>query len=276
MESELFGHERGSFTGADRRHRGCFERATRGTLFLDEITEMPIELQVKLLRVLETGTVQRVGGEASVTVDVRILAASNRDVQEAVDQGQLREDLYYRIKVFHLPLAPLRERSEDVVPLVRSFLDEIEAVEGVRKDFTNAALHALSEYRWPGNVRELRNVVRAAWILADRSIDVDHLPGEVQRGMSLRQPTDNGDGVRVAAGTPLADVERRLIMVTLQQCNGNKTKAAERLGISIKTLYNRLHAYEEVESTQASGRVHADAPEGSPGSQALRPRPSQS
>jgi two-component system, NtrC family, response regulator HydG len=260
MESELFGHERGSFTGADRRHKGYFERANHGTLFLDEITEMPTELQVKLLRVLETGTFLRVGGEDPVSVDVRVLAASNRNPLQAVEKGTLREDLYYRLKVFQLPLVPLRERPEDVEPLARYFLQEIEKSEGVRKDFTDGALRVLSQYAWPGNVRELRNVVQSACILAGLSIDVDSLPDEVSRGGTADpRPTDEGTVLRVIVGTPLADVERRLITATLAQCEGNKTKAAEVLGISLKTLYNRLHAYWHADQAQVSGVRTDDA-----------------
>ena len=165
MESELFGHEKGSFTGAERRHKGYFEQATRGTLFLDEITEMPAELQVKLLRVLETSTFTRVGGEQSLSVDVRIVAASNRDVNEALEQGKLREDLYYRLKVFQLHLPPLRERPEDIPLLAQHFLDELERVEKEKKRFGDDALALMRGYRWPGNVRELRNVVQSGYIL---------------------------------------------------------------------------------------------------------------
>jgi DNA-binding NtrC family response regulator len=248
MESELFGHERGSFTGADRRHKGVFERATRGTLFLDEITEMPIELQVKLLRVLETGSFSRVGGEEVVSVDVRILASTNRSVQDAVKDGKLREDLYYRLKVFHLDLPPLRERAEDVSRLVQHFLDELERVEGVRKVFAEPALARMAAHPWPGNVRELRNVVHSAFILGGSSIDLDCLPVELQLGLVGKPRETRGEGdtdvVEALVGTALADVERRLITATLARCEGNKGKAAELLGISLKTLYNRLNTYQ--------------------------------
>jgi len=257
MESELFGHERGSFTGADRRHKGYFERASRGTLFLDEITEMPIELQVKLLRVLETGTFARVGGEEPISVDVRILAATNRNVQDAITQGKLREDLYYRLKVFQLSLPPLRERPHDVPLLAQAFLEELGAIEGQRKRFTDAALERLSSFPWPGNVRELRNVVHSAYILAGSVIDVNSLPRELGAAsdapaMSSTTPVDEGDVLTVKLGTPIADVERRLIIATLKQHNGSKTKAAEALGISLKTLYNRLAEYQDDEETRVS------------------------
>jgi len=256
MESELFGHERGSFTGADRRHKGYFERASRGTLFLDEITEMPIELQVKLLRVLETGTFARVGGEEPISVDVRILAATNRNVQDAITQGKLREDLYYRLKVFQLSLPPLRERPHDVPLLAQAFLEELGAIEGQRKRFTDAALERLSSFPWPGNVRELRNVVHSAYILAGSVIDVNSLPRELGAASDApavsSAPVDEGDVLTVKLGTPIADVERRLIIATLKQHNGSKTKAAEALGISLKTLYNRLAEYQDDEETRVS------------------------
>ena len=251
MESELFGHERGAFTGADRRHKGYFERATRGTLFLDEITEMPIELQVKLLRVLETGTFVRVGGEEPISVDVRILAATNRHVSLAVEQGKLREDLYYRLKVFQLALPPLRERPDDVPLLAQAFLHELEASEGDRKSISAEALRVLQGYRWPGNVRELRNVIHSAYILAGSVVDVDSLPRELSTTPFDGLPTDNGDVLLVRVGTPIEDMERRLILATLKQQAGNKTRAAELLGISLKTLYNRLNAYHEASADAA-------------------------
>jgi len=242
IESELFGHERGSFTGAERRHKGYFERANRGTLFLDEIAEMPIELQAKLLRVLETGSFMRVGGEEPLSVDVRVIAASNRGLQELIGNGRLREDLYYRLKVFQLSLPPLRERAEDVPLLAQSFLDEFMKLEGTHKCFSEAALRMLCEYWWPGNVRELRNVVHSAHILAGNVIEVNSLPSEVHAAGN--PPTRQDVGVmKVKIGTPIAAVERDLVMATLRQCNGNKAKTAELLGVSLKTLYNRLIAY---------------------------------
>jgi DNA-binding NtrC family response regulator len=249
MESELFGHERGSFTGADRRHKGVFERASRGTLFLDEITEMPIELQVKLLRVLETGTFSRVGGEEVVSVDVRILASTNRGLQDAIKDGKLREDLYYRLKVFHLDLPPLRERREDTPLLAQHFLDELEKVEGSRKRLTEAALNRLVAHSWPGNVRELRNVIHSAFILGGSSIDVDSLPAELQSRSAPpvaaeKEKSEGGDVVQALVGATLAEIEQRLIAATLAHCGGNKGKAAEILGISLKTLYNRLNTYQ--------------------------------
>jgi DNA-binding NtrC family response regulator len=258
IESELFGHERGSFTGADRRHKGYFERATRGTLFLDEITEMPIELQAKLLRVLETGSFMRVGGEEPLTVDVRIIAASNRNFQEAIEKGRLREDLYYRLKVFQLSLPSLRERPDDVPLLAQSFLDEFMKVEGTRKQFSEAALKVLRAYSWPGNVRELRNVVHSAHILAGYVIVVDSLPTEIHSTGGQRQSDEVGV-VTVKIGTPIADVERDLIMATLRHCDGNKAKAAELLGVSLKTLYNRLGAYRSGEPNEVARNAESEA-----------------
>jgi two-component system response regulator AtoC len=253
MESELFGHERGSFTGAERRHRGFFERATHGTLFLDEITEMPIDLQVKLLRVLETDSVARVGGEQGVRVDVRILAASNRVSEEAIEEGKLRRDLYYRLKVFQIDLPPLCDRREDVELLAQTFLDDLIAAEGREKRFSDEAMRALTAYAWPGNVRELRNVVHFAYVLSEDIIDVDSLPQEVLRLDHLGEratgecgDTDSGASFTVRVGSTIADVERRLIMATLREYSEYKPKTADVLGISLKTLYNRLNQYQRI------------------------------
>jgi two-component system response regulator AtoC len=237
IESELFGHEKGSFTGADRVHRGYFERAHRGTLFLDEVTEMPPELQVKLLRVLETSTIVRVGGSDAIRVDVRLIAASNRDPGEAVANGQMREDLLYRLNVFPIQLPPLRERSEDVVLLAQAVLDDLNRQEGATKRFTPAALDRLRRHRWPGNVRELKNLVQRAFILAGEEMDVDALP------LSARERTA-GDTLTIRLGSSLAEAERRLVLATLDRLDGDKRKAAEVLGISLKTLYNRLNEYD--------------------------------
>ena len=246
MESELFGHEKGSFTGAERRHKGYFEQATRGTLFLDEITEMPIELQVKLLRVLETGTFARVGGEQSTSVDVRIVAASNRDVPDAIAQGKLREDLYYRLKVFQLHLPPLRDRPEDIALLAQHFLDDLEKIEKQKRRLGEDALALMRAYRWPGNVRELKNVVHSGYILAGDVITAACLPSELHGRAAEAPPILQAEGfITVRPGTTIADAERLLIFATLRQFGGDKTKAAEVLGISLKTLYNRLHAYEK-------------------------------
>lgn len=239
IESEMFGHEKGSFTGASRQHRGYFERAHGGTLFLDEITEMPLELQVKLLRVLESGTFSRVGSDDVLEGDVRIIAASNRVPMEAVASGKLREDLHYRLEVFPLQVPPLRDRREDIEILSNHFLAELNQTEGSEKVFAPDALDVLRAYSWPGNVRELRNVVQRSYIMAeDETIDSRDLPQDLGS-----QKQDTGPYLNVAVGTTIADVERRLIFATLDQCGGTKEKAAEMLGISLKTLYNRLREY---------------------------------
>jgi DNA-binding NtrC family response regulator len=235
IESELFGHERGSFTGADRLHKGYFERSHRGTLFLDEITEMPIELQVKLLRVLETGKVTRVGGNDPIPVDVRVIAATNRRPEEAVAKGKLREDLLYRLNVFPIHLPPLRDRREDVELLAEHFLALLNKEHDSSKEFTRPALNRLRSHNWPGNVRELKNLVHRAYILAEEHIGLDSLPLGVQENA--------GSSLNVKVGTSLGEAERRLILATLEDCEGDKKKAAEVLGISLKTLYNRLNEY---------------------------------
>jgi DNA-binding NtrC family response regulator len=235
IESELFGHERGSFTGADRLHRGYYERAHRGTLFLDEITEMPPELQVKLLRVLETGKVTRVGGSDPLSADVRVIAATNRNPDEAVAKGKLREDLLYRLNVFPIALPPLRDRREDVDLLAEHFLALLNKEQDTSKEFTRPALNRLRSHNWPGNVRELKNLVHRAFILAEEHIGLDSLPLGVQE--------TSGSSLAVKVGTSLGEAERRLILATLEECEGDKKKAAEVLGISLKTLYNRLNEY---------------------------------
>jgi DNA-binding NtrC family response regulator len=236
IESELFGHERGSFTGADRVHKGYFERAHRGTLFLDEVTETAIELQVKLLRVLETASVTRVGASDAMKVDVRVIAATNRRPEEAVAEGKLREDLHYRLNVFPIHLPTLWERREDIELLAEHFLGLLNKEEGTSKKFTQAALDRLSSHRWPGNVRELRNVVQRAFILGEEDIGIDAIPLGVPEQAS-------GSSLNVQVGTTVAEAERRLILATLEQLGNDKKKAAEILQISIKTLYNRINQY---------------------------------
>ncbi len=238
IESELFGHEKGSFTGADRRRVGYFERADGGTLFLDEITEMPQELQVKLLRVLEVGGVTRVGATELTPVNVRVLAASNRDPADAVAKGRLREDLLYRLNVFPIELPPLRMRGEDVVLLAEHFLVQVNTREETRKRFTPRALARLQTLPWPGNVRELKNVVERAAILADVMIEAETLPLPQADAPIAEDATLN-----VRIGTPMGEIERRVILATLESLDGNKRRAAEVLGISLKTLYNRLSVY---------------------------------
>src|SRR4051812_13444025 len=239
IESELFGHEKGSFTGADRQHKGYFERCNGGSLFLDEITEIPQELQVKLLRVLETGTFMRVGTTTAIKTDVRIICATNRNPEAAVTEGKLREDLYHRLNVFPISMPPLRERTSDIELLAQHFLDVLNKQESATKSFAPAAIAALYAHNWPGNVRELKNYVQRAFILADGVIDADLAPTTVAAPESAPILT-------VRVGTTLDDVGRRLIEATLAEC-GSKRKAADMLGISLKTLYNRLAAYKAEE-----------------------------
>ncbi|HWN40624.1 MAG TPA: sigma-54 dependent transcriptional regulator [Thermoanaerobaculia bacterium] len=237
IESELFGHERGSFTGAARRHKGYFERAHMGTLFLDEITEMPIELQVKLLRVLETGQLNRIGGDQPVEVDVRVIAATNRDPHKAVSDGKLREDLLYRLQVFPIHMPPLRERNEDVELLADHFLGQLNERQASAKRFTEDSMERLRAHSWPGNVRELKNVVHRAFIMADQEITPRSLPREVGGDSGFQR------SLHFQVGSSIEDVEKRLIMATLEAYGGNKRKTADILGVSLKTLYNRLNQY---------------------------------
>ncbi|MCV6799202.1 sigma-54 dependent transcriptional regulator [Achromobacter ruhlandii] len=239
IESEMFGHERGSFTGADRQHKGYFERADGGTLFLDEVTEMPLDLQVKLLRVLETGRFMRVGTNREIGCDIRIVAATNRNPEQAVQEGKLREDLYYRLNVFPLQLPPLRERGEDVLFLAERFLQAQNEETGRSKAFAPGAAQTLSQYEWPGNVRELKNFVRRAFIMAEGDeLDAELLAPQVSPSGDIA-----GGQVSLPVGETLAEADRRLILATLQRCKGVKKQAAAVLGISPKTLYNRLEEY---------------------------------
>jgi DNA-binding NtrC family response regulator len=250
IESELFGHERGSFTGADRMHRGVFEQANRGTLFLDEVSEMPAELQVRLLRVLETGTITRVGGTDTLKVDVRVIAASNRRPEAAVAAGKLREDLLYRLNVFPITLPPLRERGEDVELLANHFLAELNRPEGTEKRFTTPALVRMRSHSWPGNVRELRNVVHRAFIVSDEAIGADTLPLQAAPAAAAGEEVEPGR-LLFRPGTRIAEVEKALIVATLEHFDRDKKRTAEALGISLKTLYNRLNEYGRGRSASA-------------------------
>ncbi len=251
IESELFGHEKGSFTGAVRQHRGFFEQAHGGTLLLDEITEMPLELQVKLLRVLETGSFLRVGSSQPAQSDVRIIAATNRQPQRALADGKLREDLLYRLNVFPIFLPPLRERADDIELLAEHFLKEIGDQEGVSRSLSEGALRRMQAYHWPGNVRELRNAVQRAWVMSTGStISEEWLP--LQPSIAM---TPAGNVLTVRIGSPLADVERELILATLGHFKGHKEKTAAALGVSLKTLYNRLKEYGRERSHEDSHEV---------------------
>jgi DNA-binding NtrC family response regulator len=240
IEAELFGYEKGAFTGAAKMHKGFFERAAGGTLFLDEITEMAPEMQVRLLRVLETGVFARVGGETEVRSDVRVITATNREPIAAVHEGRLREDLMYRLAVFPIELPPLRMRGDDIELLSRHFVAELCKDSGMQKQLSDVALETLRKHSWPGNVRELRNVLQRAFILADDLVDID--PAELNASQRKAQPSSRR--LQFDIGTPLAEIERQTIFATLEHFRGNKRRCAEVLGVSLKTLYNRLSEYD--------------------------------
>lgn len=235
IEAALFGHEKGSFTGATRRQTGYFEHASGGTLFLDEITEMPPDMQVKLLRVLECGNFYRVGGSDAVQVDVRLIAATNRSVQAAVRQGSLREDLMYRLAVFPIRVPPLRERDDDAVLLATFFLNQLNLEAGTKKRFSRHTLDRLRSHRWPGNVRELKNVIHRAYILSSDLLEIEQPPAP-GKPVSVMV---NGI-LNFTIGTALAEAQKEIILATLRHYQGNKRLTARTLGISLKTLYNRL------------------------------------
>lgn len=235
-ESEFFGHEKGSFTDASATTPGCFEQAHNGTLFLDEVTEMPLPLQVQLLRILETGQYHRVGGKKQLEVNVRIIAATNRDPKQAVRNGSFRSDLLYRLAVFPIRIPTLRERKKDISYFARRFVDELNEQENTKKTLAASAAKILEAHNWPGNIRELKNVITRAHILSDEIIDIQpitpaHLsnPPEVQQGQ-----------VKIPIGTSLVNAQRAIITATLDSYDGDKRRTAIALGISPKTLYNRL------------------------------------
>jgi two-component system, NtrC family, response regulator AtoC len=296
IENELFGHEKGAFTGADQRQPGYFEMADGGTIFLDEITEMPPDLQVKLLRVLEQGRFRRIGGRQEIDTDVRVISATNRDPFKAIEDHKLREDLYYRLNVFPIHVPPLRERLDDIPLLASYFLEVLNEKEGKTiAGFEPAVLQALQQYSWPGNVRELRNVINRAYILTSEPlITLSSLPDEfkpqglhtrprileIPLGLTLQEiqnrvitatleyvsgdrakadellgthalslaaggaENDDPTKLEIGVGASIEDVEKLLIAKTLERYQGNKPKTAEVLGISLKTLYNKLERYE--------------------------------
>jgi DNA-binding NtrC family response regulator len=255
MESELFGHEKGAFTGALERRAGCFELAQHGTLLLDELAEMPSGTQAKLLRVLEDSRVRRLGGKTEISVDVRVIAATNRNIDEALKKGDLREDLYYRLNVFQISLPPLRSRLDDlpvlcdalILNLNRKHACNINAVSGEVMD-------AFRRYAWPGNVRELRNVLERAVIMAgEGQIQMAHLPYDFGVSVGSRPPAQvfEPESVRLPVGTTVSEAEKALIQLTLQHTKNNKTRAAEILGISLKTLFNKLKEYGSSEPVEA-------------------------
>jgi DNA-binding NtrC family response regulator len=243
MESEIFGHERGAFTGAAERRIGCFELADGGTLLLDEIGEMPAPTQAKLLRVLEDHKVRRLGSKIETPVDVRVLAATNKDPEQAVGEGQLRQDLYFRLNVFHIHLPPLREHKEDIPPLVEYMLQEVNAKHGKHVRGIGAeVLDIFMGHTWPGNIRELRNALERASIMCEKDlITRSCLPAEFGR-TAAKGPSDLAT-IKFPVGTTVDAMERELILQTLGATGNNKTRAAELLGISLKTLHNKLKEY---------------------------------
>ncbi len=241
MESEIFGHEKGAFTGATDARPGCFEMADDGTLFLDEIGEMPRELQPKLLRVLDRAKIRRVGGKREVTFNVRTLAATNRDPRKAVEEGILREDLFFRLNVLHVHLPPLRERGGDISLLAQRFAREFSAKHGGEpRTFEDQSLEFMEAYQWPGNVRELRNLVERAVVLArEGRIRPSHLPPYVR----VPEATSTGGEFRFPEGASAAEVEKALFLQTLDETGNNKAEAARRLGVSVRTVRNKLNAW---------------------------------
>ena len=247
LESEIFGHEKGAFTGALERRAGCFELANGGTLFLDEVAEMAPGTQAKFLRILQDGTVRRLGGKTELQVDVRVVAATNRDPAEAIREGRLREDLYYRLNVVTITLAPLRARRDDIPLLLEAFIQEFNAKYGKQvRSVDEGTLQSLLEHPWPGNVRELRNAIERAIIVCDADlIGAQHLPPAAPATLPSREA--GGDTVVLAVGTTVDEAERQLILRTLVSTGNNKARAAEILRISLKTLHNKLHRYAEAE-----------------------------
>ena len=243
LESEIFGHEKGAFTGALERRPGCFELAHEGTIFLDEIAEMNPGTQAKFLRILQDGTVRRLGGRTEIKVDVRVLAATNRDPVKAIQEGSFREDLYYRLNVVSLVMPPLRDRRDDIPALVQAFMEEFNArYDKHIRALDEAVLSGLVAQAWPGNVRELRNTLERAIIVCENDTI---LPKHIPPSPSLRvaDPGDGPDSVSFRVGTSLEDAEKALILKTLAANGNNKTRAADVLGISLKTLHNKLKTY---------------------------------
>jgi DNA-binding NtrC family response regulator len=244
IESEIFGHEKGAFTGALERRTGCFELAEGGTLLLDEIGEMPVATQAKLLRVLEDRKLRRLGSKAETTIDVRVLAATNKVPEEAVATGHLRNDLYYRLNVFNIHMPPLRDHKEDLTDLVSYLLNDMNTkhgrtVSGINDDVAKA----FQNHAWPGNVRELRNTLERAVIVCEtRLVEPKHLPPGFG-AVIPRAPVQEANAIRLGVGTTVEQAERLLILKTLESTNNNKTRAAEILGISLKTLHNKLKEY---------------------------------
>ncbi len=251
LESELFGYEKGAFTGADRRREGRFEAADGGTLFLDEVGDMSPATQVKMLRVLQEGEFERLGSNATMRVDIRLVAATNRDLEQVVREGQFREDLYYRMNVIRVEVPPLRERAGDIPLLANFFLRRYSAKNDMELDaVTGRAMDVLGRHSWPGNVRELENVIERAVVLSrDRVIDLDDLPPPIaalagdSSGSPLPEaPPADGRGIYLPVGTSLEEAERRLLLETLKATGGDKNLAAKILGVATRTIYRKLNA----------------------------------
>jgi len=255
IESELFGHEKGAFTGAVERRAGCFELASGGTLLLDELAEMPIATQAKLLRVLEERKLRRLGARAEQEVDVRVLAATNRDPARAVSEGHLRPDLFYRLNVFNIAMPPLRDHLEDLAPMAESMLEEMNRKHGRRVSGIAASmLDRMMAYDWPGNARELRNTIERAVILCQDGAPLDsgHLPPGFAKVQAQTAQAFDASLIPVRVGTTVDEAERMLILRTLEATGQNKTRAAEILGISLKTMHNKFKEY---------GRTHEEQPD---------------
>jgi DNA-binding NtrC family response regulator len=269
IESELFGHEKGSFTGALGRHTGCFEQAHQGTLLLDEIGEMPLAMQAKLLRVLEESKVRRLGGNGEIPINVRVLAATNRPVQQSLDGKFLREDLYYRLNVFHIALPPLRHRKEDIPALSEAMIRDLNRKYEYRiAEIHPATLERLMNYAWPGNIRELRNILERAAIMAREGVLLPaHLPHTF--GISIEQqqlviPERESQGrITVEVGQPLSEVEKAYMLLTLKSTDNNKKRAAEILGISIRTLHNRLAEFAAAQENGVTEKANGSGAVGS-------------
>jgi DNA-binding NtrC family response regulator len=245
IESELFGHEKGAFTGAIASRKGRFELAHHGTLFLDEVEDIPPSTQIKLLRVLQEGEFERVGGNRTIEVNIRVLAASNRDLQEAVKRGTFREDLYYRLNVVNIKLPPLRERRDDIPFLVNFFIEKYKKKYHMKvKGISKRAMNLLTEYEWTGNVRELENTIESIMVInSPEVIDISHLPQEV------REFEGGPEVIAIRIGTPLEEVEREILIRTLKATRGNKRKAAQLLGINVRTIHRKMEELKETHSS---------------------------
>jgi transcriptional regulator with PAS, ATPase and Fis domain len=257
IESELFGHEKGAFTGALERRAGCFELAHNGTLLLDEIGDMPFSTQAKLLRVLEDSKVRRLGGKSELLVDVRVIAATNKPLEDAIRKATFREDLFYRLNVFPVPLPPLRDRRDDIPMLASALIADLNRKHGCTvAEISAPAMERLVQHGWPGNVRELRNVLERAVILTgEGTITVAQLPFQFQNGEQRQAvlETASGPTVSLPVGVTIDQAERSLIELTLAHTKNNKTRAAEILGISLKTLFNKLKSYGATDAEEANG-----------------------